>query len=370
MKSKILFILPLPPPVHGSSIMGQIIRDSRRINEVFDCDFINLLTSRNINEIGNKSISKLFRFIFILLQTIYKLLIGRYDLCYIAINSNGGGFYKDSIVVFFVKLFHKNKLVFHLHNKGVHSYQHKSFYNILYKRVFKSANVILLSHNLYSDIKKYVPIEKVFICPNGIKDMDASRNLTVCKNHQPVNILFLSNLMVSKGVFVLVEACSILKKRGIAFKCNFVGAEGDIKKKQLVLEIINKNLQNDVSYLGSKYGCEKDICFRQADIFAFPTYYDYETFGLVLVEAMQHSLPVVSTFEGGIPDVVEDGVTGFLAPQRNVKTLADKLELLINDQSLRKTMGRSGYLKYQKEFTSEKFEGRFINILNKIINSL
>ena len=123
-----------------------------------------------------------------------------------------------------------------------------------------------------------------------------------------------------------------------------------------------------MSYLGSKYGYEKDVCFQQSDIFAFPTCND--VFPLVNLEAMQYRIPVISTFEGGIPEIIEDGITGFLVPQGNAKMLADKLELLINDQSLRETMGRSGYLKYQKEFTSEKFEGRFINILNKIINSL
>jgi|SRR5690554_631972 len=92
-----------------------------------------------------------------------------------------------------------------------------------------------------------------------------------------------------------------------------------------------------------------------------------ETFGLVNLEAMQFCLPVVSSFEGGIPDVVEDGVTGYLVPQKNVELLASKLEDLILDSSLRIRMGRAGRQKYLNEFTLERFETRLKQILDDIL---
>ena len=52
MKQKVLFIAPLPPPVHGSAMVSQYIKDSRVVNEAFDCDFVNLSTSRSMEEIG------------------------------------------------------------------------------------------------------------------------------------------------------------------------------------------------------------------------------------------------------------------------------------------------------------------------------
>ena len=116
--------------------------------------------------------------------------------------------------------------------------------------------------------------------------------------------------------------------------------------------------------MGKKYGTYKAEVFSKADIFAFPTY--NETFGLVLVEAMQFSLPVVSTFEGGIPDVVEDGETGFLVPQNDAVALAEKLELLIKDPVLRKEMGEMGREKYEAEFTLAAFEERFTTILKEL----
>lgn len=62
---------------------------------------------------------------------------------------------------------------------------------------------------------------------------------------------------------------------------------------------------------------EKIAVFSKTDIFAFPTYYHNETFGLVNLEAMQYSIPFASTLEGEIPDVIDDGNTGFFSSSKN-----------------------------------------------------
>jgi glycosyltransferase involved in cell wall biosynthesis len=83
---------------------------------------------------------------------------------------------------------------------------------------------------------------------------------------------------------------------------------------------------------------------------------------------MQHKLPVISTFEGGISDIVEEGITGFLVPQKNVSALVGRLELLIRNPKLRQQMGDAGFAKYKKEFTLEIFENRLNKILGQILS--
>ena len=78
---------------------------------------------------------------------------------------------------------------------------------------------------------------------------------------------------------------------------------------------------------------------------------------------MQYSLPVVSTNEGGIPDIVESGITGFLLPTNNAIVLANKLEVLLVNKSLRDKMGKAGREKYEKEFTLQTFETNLQQIL-------
>jgi len=138
-------------------------------------------------------------------------------------------------------------------------------------------------------------------------------------------------------------------------------AAKDIVKRFTITE---KGLSSFISVVGPKHGEEKMRVFNNADIFVLPTLEDI--FGLVNLEAMQYSLPIVSTFEGAIPDVVEDGVTGFLVPQRDATILADRLEMLINDASLREKMGAAGRAKYERQFTLERFENRIKEILQEV----
>jgi len=164
-----------------------------------------------------------------------------------------------------------------------------------------------------------------------------------------------------------LEACKKLSEKGIDFRCDFIGGEGDITHSDINKRIKKNSLQDRVKYLGKKFNEAKNQAFEKADIFAFPTFYPNECFPLVLLEAEQFCLPIISTFEGGIPDIIEEGKTGFLIPQKNVCALVEKLEKLIRNPELAREMGNAGKTKFEKEFTLEKFEKRMCDILkNKI----
>jgi glycosyltransferase involved in cell wall biosynthesis len=351
--------------VHGSSIIGRQIKESRLLNEQFECRYINLGTSKSIDEIGKNPFGKTHIYLNILFSTIKNLLFFKPDLCYIAITAKGVAFYKDAIIAIIVKLFGV-KVVYHFHNKGVSNYQDKFWYNLFYRLVFNNSRVILLSKYLYYDIKKYVPESSVYYCPNGIPDSIHERKY-IKKNNDVIRLLFLSNLIESKGVFVLLDACKILKDRNLQFECVFIGAESEISKNTIEQKINNLDLNSIVQYVGSKNGYEKHNYLENADIFILPTYYHYECFPLVVLEAMQFSLPVIATFEGGIPDMVIDGETGFLCKQKDAECLADKIEILIKDPELRKKMGNAGRIRYEEYFTLEHFEKIIITILNDYV---
>jgi len=170
--------------------------------------------------------------------------------------------------------------------------------------------------------------------------------------------------MFDKGVTVLLEACSILKIQGVDFKCHFVGDWMDISEKEFNSIIQKKGLQKNIFYYGPKYGVEKKHFFEMADIFILPSL--RETFLIVNIEAMQYSLPVISTYEGGIPDVVIDKKTGFLCKRNDAVCLADKIGILINNPALRKQMGTAGRKRYEENFTLDHFEKKLADILNKI----
>ena len=366
-KSKILFILHYPPPIHGSSIVGKQIMDCELINNTFNCEYVNLTTSHNVDQIGKKGLIKYIRALNIYLVVLFKLIIQRYDMCYLAITVTKGGILKDSPLVFLSKIFCK-RVIIHQHNKGVSLFQNLKFFNLIYRLVYKNVKVVLLSWHLYPDVSKYVNKKDVYICPNGVKPIDEIK-LNKSLNEIP-QILFLSNLIESKGCYVLLEACKILNDKGLVFNCNFVGAASkEISKEEFNQQIELRGLSKNTFYIGPKYGEDKKYIFEKSDIFVFPTFYQKETFGLVNIEAMQFSLPVVSTFEGGIPDVVEDNVSGFLIQGKDAIALAEKLEILLLDSDLRIQMGEAGKEKYLKLFTLQHFEKNMFNILLDSIQS-
>ena len=185
--------------------------------------------------------------------------------------------------------------------------------------------------------------------------------------NQTIHILFFSNMMEEKGVWTLVDACKILKKKGVSFKCTFVGGWKDINEKVFNQKIASLGMQTEVAAVGAKYGDDKENYWLNADVFVFPTYYHNECFPLVLLEAMQHALPCISTKEGAIPDIIEDGVTGFIINSKNPNALAAKIIELVNDKDKRFAMGFNGYQKYKYQYTLSAFENRICNVLEQLV---
>lgn len=369
-KSKVLFIVPLPPPVHGSSMVSQSIKESSVLNETFEMDFVNLSTSRRMEEIDKRSWAlyarKAVRFIGAYAKTFWLLASHRYDLCYLAITCHGVGFLKDAPFVLLCKLFGR-KVVIHQHNKGMVKDVDRPIYRWLLPMVYRHTKVILLSWRLYVDIEKVVKREQVMICPNGIPDTNCSK--TSVERHNDVShILFLSNLIVSKGVLVLLDALNILKERGYQFVCDFVGGETkELNGRRFAHEIETRGLEGIAVYHGRKYGKDKEDFLQMADMLVFPTYYFNECFPLVILEAMMYGLPVISTDEGGIRDEVKDGKNGFVVKPHDAVALADAIQRLLDDKDARQTMGAEGRRMFKEQFTMECFENNIKGILNDCI---
>ncbi|WP_029904693.1 glycosyltransferase family 4 protein [Prevotella sp. 10(H)] len=364
---KILFILHMPPPIHGASIMGQYIYESKIINNSFECKYINLGTAKNLEDIGKAGLKKIYSF-FIMLMQIKKVIQSfNPDVVYVTPNATGISFLKDFLVVRMIKS-QRVKVVAHYHNKGVAAYQDKFIYNFCYKRFFKDLNIILLADVLHEDLKKYVNKRDINVCPNGIPLPNKINNVEKKDNLAIPHILFLSNLIKSKGIFILLGACKILKDKGFSFVCEIIGGETqEIDRNVLNDKIAELKLQDSVIYHGKKYGEEKNTYLQNASLFVFPTFYSKECFPVVLLEAMQYGIPCISTDEAGIPAIIEHGKTGLLCRRQSVDDLADAMEKLLDDPELAARLGSNGYQKYLDSFTIGSFENKIKEILSSLI---
>ena len=141
----------------------------------------------------------------------------------------------------------------------------------------------------------------------------------------------------------------------------------DYPGDSLAAEIREKGLEGRVVYEGPRYGDAKWKAFSEADVFAFPTSDD--CFPLVVLEAMGAGLPVVTTDEGALPEMVRDGLDGVICEKRNPQSLADALGRLLTDPAARGRMGTSGKARCEELYTRERFERRLVEILQSLADA-
>lgn len=367
MKNRVLFIMHMPPPVHGAAMMGQYIHDSKLINESFECRYINESSSRTIDEVGGKYFKKVFRFIGHLFDILRTVRSFKPNLVYVTPSGYNPelGFLKYVLEFSILNAFGCKKLI-HFHNKGEKEKSEQWYIRWYYRFLFKNADVIFLSKLLVPQFHYYLHESQIHICPNGIKESLEEEPVAERKNTMS-KLLFLSNMMAEKGVFVLLDAISILKNRGIMLSCDFVGGWKDISQESFKDYCRKKDIEEMITAHGPKYGSDKLTYFMNADVFVFPTFYSGETFGLVNLEAMENKLPVVSTNVGGIPDVVVNDINGYVCNPKDSTDLADKIEILLKDKQLRERMGEAGYRMFKEKFTISSFEKRMHGIIVDVL---
>jgi glycosyltransferase involved in cell wall biosynthesis len=94
-------------------------------------------------------------------------------------------------------------------------------------------------------------------------------------------------------------------------------------------------------------------CYEACDVFALPS--RGEGFGLVFLEAMSHGKPVIGGAHGGTPDLIDDGVNGYLVQYGDLAQLADRLKLLLTDEVARRSMGTRALERVRRDFTFDCF---------------
>ena len=169
-------------------------------------------------------------------------------------------------------------------------------------------------------------------------------------------IISIGRLIEKKGFADLIEACRLLQARGIDFRCEIVG-EGPL---QAVLQeqITAGGLTNIIHLTGPFPQGEVSDRLARAAVFALPCVAEadggMDNLPTVVMEAMAAALPVVSTPLGGVPEMVLDGVTGFLVPDGRPQALAEALARILGDQALARSFGEAGRQRAEALFAIEQ----------------
>jgi D-inositol-3-phosphate glycosyltransferase len=151
------------------------------------------------------------------------------------------------------------------------------------------------------------------------------------------NILFVGRLEPLKGIDNLFRAVASLENLK-SITLSVVGGDGNSQEKMRLEALVKKmRLNQTVHFLGPIPQEELPIHYNAADVCVLPSY--YESFGLAALEAAACGKPVVASEVGGLPAIVNDGVTGYLVPPKRMDVIAERLCELLEDDLLRVHMG-------------------------------
>lgn len=151
-------------------------------------------------------------------------------------------------------------------------------------------------------------------------------------SHQ--DVLFLGRLDANKSPDVLLRASREVLKRFPETKIVF-GGDGEIKKNKALAEELG--IVDRCEFHGWVTGSEREALFKRAAVYCLPS--KNEGLPMSVLEAMAHGIPTVATAVGGVPQVIEDGISGFLIDVDDTESLAQKISSLLGDSMLRKSVG-------------------------------
>jgi glycosyltransferase involved in cell wall biosynthesis len=342
--------------------MNQTVAASGVLASQFDVDVIPLRFADSVEQLRRPSVRKLWRAARTGLELATALARTRPELAYFTLAPSGPAFYRDCTYIALLKLFGIPR-VYHLHAAGIADHSRTRLGRALNRWVFDGAWVVHLSPALRADTTGLVPDERVAYVPNGLADGAGAMPLSP---RGVPRILFLSNIIRSKGPLVLLESLVELSRRGISFEATFAGAPfHDGCADQLQRRIRAEGLGDRVHYIGAVYGDMKYALLRNHDVFVLPTQQD--AFPMVLLEAMQAGLPIVTTSTGAIPEIVEDSETGFVVAPGDATAVAQRLERLLADEALRRRFGQRGRARFEERYTARRFEENLAAALKRCL---
>ncbi len=363
MKKRILFFGKIPPPYIGPAVATEKILNSELKNR-YELIHFNISHHHDINDLGKIRLKNIYFPFVLYFRLILMIIREKPDIVYIPSQQTTIGYLRD-IPFFIITKFFGVKLVCHLRGGYFLNWYNECNYFMKYiiRKIQKMIDAqIVLGKNLRKLYEPFMDANKIFVVPNG-GYYDYSKSPHTEKDQ--INILFLGNLIRSKGIVDFIKAGLMLpQKFHKLIKMQMAGNWMDCKEE--IEQLLKENSKFPLYYLGPTDGQDKNDILVNSDIFIFPTFYRNEGHPWVIVEAMAAGLPIISTDRGAIIESVIDGYNGFIIEPNNPAQISEKLELLIKDKKLRIEMGKNSRNMYEANFTEDNLVNNFSYVFDSI----
>ncbi len=204
----------------------------------------------------------------------------------------------------------------------------------------------------------------------GVRCSDLSFHPRRLPEDRTVRIVTIARLVEKKGVEYGIRAVAQVLRRHAQVQYNIIG-DGPLRKYLRNL-IDDLKLTDKVRLLGAREQRDVYRLLTDSHILLCPSVMseegDEEGIPVAIMEAMGCGLPVVATRHSGIPELVEDGVSGFLAPERDVDAVAERLSYLMEHAETWPAMGQAGRARIEADYDIEKLNDRLVQIYARLLS--
>lgn len=330
------------------------------------------------SSIGAFRLSRAIKSAFVV--TEFLRVLRRGGTTYITISSSLMGFLRDALMIWPAWLL-RHRVILHLHGAGYGLFYDDSprWVRWMIRQTLARADRIIILSDLFRAQFGFLrdPGSTLAVVPNG-PPLEAPTQMEVRRlpsGSTPLRVLFLSNMMRSKGYMDVLEACKILVHDiGRNISCDFCGAflhsavEGEGKsaeeaRNEFSQRIEGWNLNGAVAFHGVVDGEQKRRLLQEAHVLVLPTYHPWEGQPISIIEALAFGLPVISTAHNGIKELVLHNYNGIVVNARAPDEIADAIDRLNNSPELYEQLAQNARRHYEENFTSEAHLAKMMHIL-------
>ncbi len=349
---RVLLVGPVPPPTGGIASVMEDIAHSELASE-FSFDFF----SRSDLQLGvaqsiSRNIARFRRFL------NFFLILWRHDYYLIHIHSPDAAFLGTIGFMLLARLARTNVLV-HMHGTDWDEfYTRAPAFKRLYTRIgLRMAPRIVVLYSLWAEnIRKRCPAADILVMRNLIHDQDPPdpsdvqalrEKLGLTKEHFVV--LTIGYLGWRKGYFTILDAVPQVVSQDQSVRFVLVGSEENPgEMDQLMEQVKRQKLEPWVTFTGEVERDQTNLFYGLADIYLLPSY--IEGMPITIIEALRSGLPVISTRVGGIPDMIDDHVSGLLVNPGAPNEIAEAVLNLKRDVDLRKRLSTGARKTFDDKF--------------------
>lgn len=267
------------------------------------------------------------------------------------------------------KISSKNPKIIQTRHMTMTRFKNDFYHRFLYKNI---AMILAVTHQVADQIRKFIPSD---ICPI-VQTLHIGTEKIELLNHEAIIALrqklhmddcfaigLVGRIEETKGQYLLIEAIRKLRQTRINVKAFFVGHPmNEHYLETLTQQIREQHLEDAVHFLG--FMKDPHPFMQACDAVVLAT--EHETFGLVLIEAMQVGTAVIGSNRGGVLEIIDDNITGLLFESMQADSLAEKIKILYDNPQLHQKYAANGQTKAREQFSNEAHFEKLSQILKEL----